>query len=59
MARRKKPKVVTKTERCMSEGGARNMMEYLKKRGMTITGLKVPKGAKDVWYVITYEETVH
>jgi hypothetical protein len=43
------------TERCMSEGGARNMIKYLTENlGHTIVGLRTPKENEDHWYVITY-----
>ena len=40
--------------RCMSEGGARVMMNYLQdKQGHTIVGLETPLEG-DVWYTIKY-----
>jgi len=43
------------TERCMSEGGARNMIKYLtEKLGYEIVGLRTPKPGEEHWYVITY-----
>ena len=40
--------------RCMSEGGARVMMNYLQdKQGHTIVGLETPPEG-DVWYTIKY-----
>ena len=42
------------TERCMSEGGARIMMKYLKDLGHEVVSLTTPKPGEDHWYVITY-----
>ena len=40
--------------RCMSEGGARVMMNYIQdKQGHTIVGLETPPEG-DVWYTIKY-----
>ena len=42
------------TERCMSEGGARIMMKYLKDLGHEVVSLTTPKPGEDHWYTITY-----
>ena len=53
MVRKRKQEVFT--ERCMSEGGARNMIKYLtEKLGYEIVGLRTPKPGEEHWYVITY-----